>query len=418
MITVFYGENGSGKTTILKILHAILSKDESILLQERVQRIHLTYSVDDHNTNGIIKKIARVWLEENEETQYNWTEFEGEEWKESSSILFGVNRGTTMGRLNLNPESIIRFITRSHYYKFFEGHHARIRAFSEELIDYINYDNRRNRHLRGRQQNIFDHKHLRLDNINIENIEDLLIERYRYAKYITSQRVTKALFDTLSIAITPAGYRSDSSDFLPDNFPKLLQDNKERLIEALSSSTENTLRNQLIDILRNFDQQEFENSYTQTKLLSNLLYKMILELESEKSILNSINVLIDVFNDQISDWKRMVVTQDQTFIDLGDEHKHNLSELSSGERHLLSFLTLFIIEGNNRNFLMIDEPEISLNIKWQRKLLPLLSQLAPNAQIIVASHSASIAKSNTRYLVEVKSHRKKRRLGHLGRELV
>ncbi|MCW5209732.1 ATP-binding protein, partial [Desulfobulbus sp. US1] len=48
---------------------------------------------------------------------------------------------------------------------------------------------------------------------------------------------------------------------------------------------------------------------------------------------------------------------------------------------------------------IIDEPEISLNAKWQRNLIPLLSELAPNTQIIVASHSPAIAKKYIKSLV-------------------
>ena len=68
-------------------------------------------------------------------------------------------------------------------------------------------------------------------------------------------------------------------------------------------------------------------------------------------------------------------------------------------------LTIFVIEGSNRQIFMVDEPEISLNMKWQKKLLP-LHELAPNAEIIVASHSPSIAHENSQYLVELERHQK------------
>ena len=45
---------------------------------------------------------------------------------------------------------------------------------------------------------------------------------------------------------------------------------------------------------------------------------------------------------------------------------------------------------------------LKFRLIWQRKLLPLLSELAPNAEIIVASHSPSIAKENSNYLVELR----------------
>lgn len=50
---------------------------------------------------------------------------------------------------------------------------------------------------------------------------------------------------------------------------------------------------------------------------------------------------------------------------------------------------------------MIDEPELSLNIRWQREILELLKKLAPKSQIIVASHSPIIGRKNIDYLVKL-----------------
>lgn len=68
---------------------------------------------------------------------------------------------------------------------------------------------------------------------------------------------------------------------------------------------------------------------------------------------------------------------------------------------MITFLSLVLFVGNNRNFLIIDEPEISLNIKWQRSLINLFKNLLPNVQIIVASHSPFLAKNNPEYLAKL-----------------
>ena len=67
-----------------------------------------------------------------------------------------------------------------------------------------------------------------------------------------------------------------------------------------------------------------------------------------------------------------------------------------------TFLMLVLFEGQDRNFLIIDEPEISLNIKWQRELMSIFSTLLPKTQIIVASHSPALAKRNPNFLSELK----------------
>ena len=65
-----------------------------------------------------------------------------------------------------------------------------------------------------------------------------------------------------------------------------------------------------------------------------------------------------------------------------------LSKLSSGEKNLLKILIeLFKIE---QSTLLIDEPELSMHIDWQRDLLRLFNRLNPFAQLILATHSPEI----------------------------
>lgn len=65
-----------------------------------------------------------------------------------------------------------------------------------------------------------------------------------------------------------------------------------------------------------------------------------------------------------------------------------LGSLSSGEKQLLLILIeALLAEGNS---LMIDEPEISLHVDWQRTLIAAMHTLNPKAQIIVATHSPEV----------------------------
>lgn len=404
-ISVIYGDNGCGKTTLLKLIYAVLSRNETILIEEKVQEIILEYSVygeDGLESNKIIVRKTTEDIEDN----FNWYGFDKEEPLNSSSILFGVQRGVTTNHAKIDPEIIEKIVLRSRYIRDFDNR-MKVERFSQELAHYINDSLRVRRRptISVKNRFRFDENHLLMDNINIETIEVELLDRYRLAKRITSERVQKALFDTLSLAIHPTnGKKKTGTKNLPADFYDLIALNKDRLIEALKASASNSLRDHIIEILQNYDKYEKEELFSNNsnnELLSSLLLKMILELESEQYILSSINDLIEMFNDQISSNKKLVVDQEEVYIDLGEGNRHGLTELSSGERHLLSFLTLFIIKGGNRNFLIIDEPEISLNIKWQRQLLPLLSRLVPNAQIIVASHSPSVAKENSNYLVKM-----------------
>lgn len=126
----------------------------------------------------------------------------------------------------------------------------------------------------------------------------------------------------------------------------------------------------------------------------------MMELKLEQLLLRSVNLLTEKFNSYLIDKKKLQILNDKVFVAV-DGRELPVSDLSSGERHILTFLTLVLFQGRQRNFLIIDEPEISLNIKWQRELMGLLHNLAPNTQIIVASHSPVLAKRNPSFLSEL-----------------
>jgi energy-coupling factor transporter ATP-binding protein EcfA2 len=67
-------------------------------------------------------------------------------------------------------------------------------------------------------------------------------------------------------------------------------------------------------------------------------------------------------------------------------------ELSSGEKQLLLLFCNAISSRKDKTVLMIDEPEISLNVRWQRELIPaLLTCMSGTAfQLILATHSVEL----------------------------
>lgn len=65
-------------------------------------------------------------------------------------------------------------------------------------------------------------------------------------------------------------------------------------------------------------------------------------------------------------------------------------QLSSGEKQMLVILLTTLVEDGNRVVLFMDEPEVSLHIDWQEKLIGLIRELNPNAQIILTTHSPAV----------------------------
>ena len=66
-----------------------------------------------------------------------------------------------------------------------------------------------------------------------------------------------------------------------------------------------------------------------------------------------------------------------------------MDDLSSGEKQVISlFSYLYLYQGNN--LVLIDEPELSLSIEWQKKLLPDIVETPTCVQLLAITHSPFI----------------------------
>ena len=65
-------------------------------------------------------------------------------------------------------------------------------------------------------------------------------------------------------------------------------------------------------------------------------------------------------------------------------------QLSSGEKQMLVILLTVLVEDNKNYVLFMDEPEVSLHVEWQKRLIDLVIELNPNVQIILTTHSPAV----------------------------
>ena len=65
-------------------------------------------------------------------------------------------------------------------------------------------------------------------------------------------------------------------------------------------------------------------------------------------------------------------------------------QLSSGEKQMLVILLTVLVEDLQPTVLFMDEPEVSLHIEWQKRLIDLIVELNPNVQIILTTHSPAV----------------------------
>jgi ABC-type glutathione transport system ATPase component len=65
-------------------------------------------------------------------------------------------------------------------------------------------------------------------------------------------------------------------------------------------------------------------------------------------------------------------------------------QLSSGEKQMMIILLTVLVEDNEPYVLFMDEPEVSLHVEWQRKLIQNIRTLNPNVQIVLTTHSPAV----------------------------
>lgn len=79
-----------------------------------------------------------------------------------------------------------------------------------------------------------------------------------------------------------------------------------------------------------------------------------------------------------------------------------IPKLSSGEKQLIILLAEALLQRGKHYVYLADEPELSLHIDWQRKILPAIKRLNQNAQIIAATHSPEVASKYSNCIIDMK----------------
>jgi len=112
--------------------------------------------------------------------------------------------------------------------------------------------------------------------------------------------------------------------------------------------------------------------------------------EEGNKMSKQIKLFYDIVNLFFKATKKEIKFESQTLFFLSEGERIELSHLSSGEKQLLIILLNVLFQEGKPAILILDEPEISLDTRWQRILIDKILELNPNCQIIIATHSASV----------------------------
>ena len=106
--------------------------------------------------------------------------------------------------------------------------------------------------------------------------------------------------------------------------------------------------------------------------------------ELQQKFMSSLNIFFEETN------KKVEFVDDKIEILLISGKRIDYRNLSSGERQLI-FIFLKIINGGvDNSLILMDEPEISLHLSWQEKLLTEITNANSSSQMIIVTHSPAL----------------------------
>ena len=336
----------------------------------------------DYEENQELEKHQKA----NDSTIYNWNELNRYELSTVSSLFLGIGRGIHKKELNIPSTKLWHFFNSNRKIdenKILTGNE--IDEFSQKLADFLMPKDKSETNRGLENSEIIDidkKKNIYLPNIEIDSLQELLRIRYKEAVIIAKDKINEG-FTKNSLNIL--NFNSKSTENMDINLNELenkLINNKLLLLEILSNRADVNIKS-IFENLEN-DENFFENI---GKPAQKVLFSIVDKLTNEVELYKEIQVFINEYNSFLNYDKKLVINEKGVFI---APENHSLQKLSSGERHLLTFFATILLLGEEQDFILLDEPEISLDIEWQEKLLSTISKLAPNSQIIVASHSPSI----------------------------
>lgn len=117
-----------------------------------------------------------------------------------------------------------------------------------------------------------------------------------------------------------------------------------------------------------------------------------------QNLVSKLDLFTKIINSRLT-FKRIRITRENGFEVVDNDNPQKilqLSQLSSGEKQEIVLFYDLIFDTKEKLLLLIDEPEISLHITWQKKFLDDLLEVSKQTelQVIVATHSPQVVSNH------------------------
>lgn len=404
-ITLLYGTNGCGKTTILNIITAIITGNLYRLFFYNFEKIELVY-FNEKNKQSLYKILII-----NKEDKLS-VAFKGSEETISKLQLPDERRrrGDSNEILYFEEYPVLNEIRKEFNYVYLALNRA------SSLSDSEDYVYRRRRFFIEEENEIIEPEGIVPE---IRYVESLISRRYMM---VTSQtnRINDEFRNSILKSALDVNVQTDfgksMSDFnvkglgkkdifkIKDSYVKILSDfklisNEEKkqyniFFENYSERLKAIGNSKSIDIDQLFS---LFIEYNEMKKIQNIV-DIAADAENQKAvIMKPIELFLDTVNEFISssDFKKKIAINMNGriyFTTEDNEQKLSVQFLSSGERQILVFFAnlIFGVKDTSSGIFVVDEPELSLHLSWQKVFVEKALGINNNVQFIFATHAPEI----------------------------
>jgi ABC-type transport system involved in cytochrome c biogenesis ATPase subunit len=388
---VLVGENGSGKTTFLRILFHFLSGRWLSLVQFRFESIVATiggveYKVSHEELVKAFKGVDRRFLAEIPPPLRRRVM---ELLEKGDLERVGIELERAGGRYSIPPEVLLRQL------EFFEEPprgakkelqetinriqeairaqvlylptYRRIERELSSIFEGVDPDDFR-RHRNRIRQNESGEAYIELVEFGMKDVQqavDRTLERLKeFARESLNNLTLRYLGDVVNREYQNVGMK-EIADVSEDTVRSVL----DRIHESILTKAHKEHLFGVINSARSADAPTEHEKIIYHYFLKLLGFQQSLQ-ENERQI----SAFCDLCSEYIVD-KRFVYDS-QTFSfsivpagDLEADRSITLSDLSSGEKQIVSLFSHLYLSGQQNFFVLIDEPELSLSVPWQRRFL-------------------------------------------------
>lgn len=355
-VNIMFGLNGSGKTSLLKILHSAMSGDATLLENvpftgAAVQIYSISYKKiftrhivrekvpkEQFRIELPIEVEYRVEFPEfvrrhlSEQARLRWKETPKE--KKEGQLTHWQHRYLPTARLHVSDDPFLR---------------SSLSRFGDVLTEEI------------------------LDNFFADSVKRLWSSYSSEILRSVRDAQEKGLASILRAVLSPSVEKRKQKESL----------DLDKAYESVRKFLERQGSPKLLGVPEDF-KKRYQKDETIRKIVKDIL-RIEQEIDKAMTARRQLQKLIE---NLYSGDKHVIFEDDEIYVKDIDGKQIGLASLSSGEKHLLRILVEALLA--RESTILIDEPELSMHIDWQHELVSNLKLLNPTTQLIIATHSPEI----------------------------